>query len=164
MTEQIQSRRMRASLLHPSGSWVLLGVCSSHSALPSSRFPQQLVVALCGWETATALGSGGNGGPAFGRQTACATPPMSRVTVCHPVRWILEHTHKHTHCRQWLLLAAVSPDFPRFSLRVCVCLCVSVWVSVCGHVGLWTAVWFSVIRAVELYDRAVFCCVLWFHF
>lgn len=121
MTEQIQSRRMRASLLHPSGSWVLLGVYSSHSALPSPRFPQQLVVALCGWETATALGSGGTGGPAVGRQTACATPLTSHVTV----------THKHTHCRQRLLLAAVSPDFPRFSLHVCVCLCVSVWVSEC---------------------------------
>lgn len=96
MTEQIQSRRMRASLLHPSGSWVLLGVYSSHSALPSPRFPQQLVVALCGWETATALGSGGTGGPAVGRQTACATPLTSHVTLSPSALDLGAHTQTHT--------------------------------------------------------------------
>lgn len=97
MTEQIQSRRMRASLLHPSGSWVLLGVYSSHSALPSPRFPQQLVVALCGWETATALGSGGTGGPAVRGTNSLRNPAdVTRHCLSPSALDLGAHTQTHT--------------------------------------------------------------------
>ncbi len=170
MTEQMWDwQKGSVSILHP--QWELRPAgCVASPPPPSSLCHHVSTAGQCRllWPRSnTALSSGGIGGPAFGWQTACATPTTSHrllsVVRCTESRNTYSHREKHTQILTQLQRKSaekgfsllVSPDaVPSGSVYVCVF--VFLWIYMYVHVDLTeqclTEAWLSVIRSVDLCD------------